>query len=740
MSRMLALTRAARAAAALTLCAGLAGAQGPRGADSLSPAAVTESLSVLRSLQTQVAATPTDAPAWYRLGMIAWALSDRARATPPLSGLDWTLLGHMADTSLRIAAQLAPQSSLYHLMVGRYLLSSGVSITRFASGGFFDDALIAARQDSNPILHAETAVEAGRVAWRRYDAVENRRIETSPGGAVRSIVQAAQTSSDADAASQPLTLKAVRDALELNSMPLPPDVSGQKDYDRAEALFHEAFDAAPDQPRPFRQYAMLLAARDRWTELSSLARARLERTPWDGWAWMTYGLAAHRLRDSRTAAAAFDSAMNRLSKADRTRLDRLERILRHSDTTVIAKGSASQQAATRRLYWLFADPLWSREGNESRIEFLARVTYAELRWTVEEMGVSGVDSDRGDIYVRYGPPNLIASFGGDVSQNIATVSTVWVYNSGLMFTFEGAPTFATARIPLDDQRYVDEVREAQPVRWDNLASFKIDSMAVQIARFRAGATAGDSVDLYVAADPAYARVKGSSTLGFNPRADFWLLAGGTIGVFQDSVTLTNGDKRAWTRRIGPGNYVYRLESSTDGGTVAARAVAPVVAGSDPIGGFSPHGFGLSDLLLATRADQRNPGPLRRWTDLRVAPVAGPVAAKSQITLVWETYELTPVAGAAQYHVAVIMQKERSTAGRLMAKVISGVSSAVGVERTDDRVAMRFDRNVPHSGAVADAITIGLDETPPGAYRVTLEVTDQSTGRTASRTSTFVIAK
>jgi hypothetical protein len=87
---------------------------------------------------------------------------------------------------------------------------------------------------------------------------------------------------------------------------------------------------------------------------------------------------------------------------------------------------------------------------------------------------------------------------------------------------------------------------------------------------------------------------------------------------------------------------------------------------------------------------------------------------------------------------VILQRERSAAGRIAARIVGGVAGAVGIDRTDDRIAVRFDRAVPHAAAVADHVTIDLGETPRGTYRLTLEVTDTVTGRVASRTATLVI--
>jgi GWxTD domain-containing protein len=733
---MLCVRRAVLACATLAGGSVTADAQGPVGADTLSPRAVAESLAVLRRLDSVIAKAPNDAQAWFQRGMIGWALADRARAEPPVRGLDWTLLGRMADTSLRIAAQIDSRNAQYRVMVGRYLLMSGVSITRFAAGGFFEDALTVARADTNGDARALAAIEVGRVHWRRYDSRENRRIETSPGAAIRSVSRAAVVSgSEETGMTATQSLKGIEDALALTTQALPFDLAGGPDYERAEALFREAYDASPGNRRAFQQLAMLLAARSRWTELASLSRAQVTRAPWDGWAWMTLGLATHRAGDSRGAASAYDSAMVYLTRAERARLDRVERVLRNSDTTITSRGDAAQQMATRRLYWMFADPLWSRDGNESRVEFFARVTYAELRWTVEEMGVRGADSDRGDIHVRYGPPDIVASFGAGSGEDAGEVSIVWLYRSGLIFTFTGAPTFATARIPIEDDFYVGEVRDAQPVRWDNLARMTIDSLPVQPLRFRAGI---DSVDVFVAVTPDVERIRSSMSLRSALRADYWLLTGGSVAIHHDTARLTQPTTPSWTRRVAPGTYVYRVEASAEGATIAARATAAIVADDDATTGFAVRGFGISDVMLAASAELRGSSPARRWTDYRIAPSAGMVAPGGNVTFVWENYDFTPRGTSSEYRIAIAIQRERSAAGRVAARVVSRISGAVGVDRTDDRVTVRFDRTVPHAATVADFVTLELGDTPAGRYRATLEITDLVSGRTASRTTTFVI--
>jgi GWxTD domain-containing protein len=670
--------------------------------------------------------------------MISWALAERTRADPPVDGLDWALLERQAEASLRRAVQLDPGNTQYRLSAGRYLLLSPVPLARLAAEALFDTALTTARAASNAVLRAEAAVEVGRAHWRRYDALANRRLELTPGTAIRSIWAATRGfASSSGTVTGPLPLKALRRSLETNTSALTAEWTGGAELHEAEALFREATDADPASVRAFRQLAIALADQERWHDLELIALSRSSALPQDPWGWMALGLAMQRQSNTPAAATSFESALRRFEPQERERLDHIERILRHADTGAVSKGTDASQLATRRLYWLFADPLWSREGNESRIEFLARVAYAELRWSVDELGVRGVDTDRGDVFVRYGPPNFVGSFVSDPAPSAGSITTVWAYDSGLMFAFTGAPLTALAQFPASDQAYVAEVEELQPVRWDNLTAFHIDSMPTQIARFRA---TRDSVDVVIAAEPATVRIKASAQSENTPRADVWLLAGGTTTVFRDSTLLTDPRARVWTRRVKTGNYVYRIEASTDRGQVAGRATAPVVTAPDVLHGFPTTGQGISDVLLARRADPLRNALVRRWIDLDVEPVTTWIPHNGSLTLVWENYDFGVREGTSVYRVGIIIERERQAAGRLVAKVVSGITGTVGVERTDDRVAMRFERTMPHALAIADYVTIALEDTPAGNYRLTLEIADQVTGRTHTRSTNFTIQR
>jgi GWxTD domain-containing protein len=722
--------------ASLLIFAGVtrAAAQGPAGADALSPAAVTDSQKVLETLGARVRSNSNDAAAWYRQGMIAWALADRARAANPPRELDAQRLGRMADTSLRLAAQIERANPLYATMAGRFLLASGVALTRIGSVDFFQSAVEAARKGKDPNMLAETAVDYGRVFWRRYDAMAYRYHETVPGGGIRSIGEVMNppcTVSITDPC-PPRPIKAVRETLLSQAAPM--EVDGA-DLVRAEALFREAYAAAPTNPRAARSLAMVYAERADWRGLEQFARGQVGAIPWDAWGWLSLGLATHRLGDTKTASAAFDSAMVLLDGGDRTRLDKLDRVLPPGDSSKAVRGSDAERAAYRRLYWAMAEPLWSRNGNQSRTEYLARVTYAELRWTVDELRLRGADTDRGDIFVRYGPPEIKATFSPrESTTDQSQMSTIWVYGTDLAFAFVGQPSFASMRTPPGDISLVHAITQTNPVRFDNVRIPTIDSMPTLIARFRGGR---DSVDVLVAADIPVAKIRESQSVAGPVLGDVWFMNGSAVVTWHDSLTLKADGVRSWRRRVAQGAYLFRVQAMADAAGTAARSTGVIDAGALTADPFVMHGAAISDVLLTTSAAPRG-SAAARWQDLDIVPMAGSVPHGGAIAFVWENYEFGARGGNAQYAVVATIEHQRSLLGRIGANVIGSLVGVARINRSNDRVAITFDRTMPHAAAFVDYLTVRLDDTPAGSYLLTLQVTDKVSGKVSTRTRTFTI--
>lgn len=609
-----------------------------------------------------------------------------------------------------------------------------------------------------PHYIADSLLDPGRLHWLRYDLYAYRWTDVIQHGdcrlALDAITQAARADS-ADARALRAVAANTPAALARCARPVGSAAGfpGETDYLYAERFYRATFDSVPGSPQAFRRLATLLAERNRWRELQSAARTHLRNAADDAWGWLTLGLALYRQgTDSRGVESAFDSAFAHLAPDEIRRLNHLERVLRPTDSLRIASLDASTHTAIQQLYWTSADPLWSRTGNEPHVEFLARVVFAELRWSVEEMGVRGAETDRGDVYIRYGPPDAVIASRGDCpppSVGDAWVVTSWVYymrpsvrqvsdtpqdrGPPFSFLFCGMPMFATAAVPPGLQQIFGEILASDPVRWDNIRAISVDTMPVQAARFRASA---DSIDIVIATLPPFAAIRRASTVASPVQTDVWILAGGTTSIAHDSATLSQPGVKSVRHRVAAGNYAYRAEASADGSQYAGRATAAFGAGPDSANAFPTRGFGMSDVLIATSASA--PRTVRRWSDIPLEPLAGAVTASANLTLVWESYDVGATNGSARYDVTIALERARSGVGRVAARIVSNVGGAVGINRADNRISMQYERTVAHAPVLVDNIALSLAGTPPGQYRLSVSIIDRTTKQVATRTTILTV--
>jgi GWxTD domain-containing protein len=435
----------------------------------------------------------------------------------------------------------------------------------------------------------------------------------------------------------------------------------------------------------------------------------------------------------------FDSALTAMTEAERSRIDRITRIRPPTaDTTILSRGTPAEREAMRRVYWLLANPLWSQSVNLPRVEYFARAAFADLRWTVDEANVRGADTDRGNVYIRYGPPNTIGVMHPAMrdmadTPNGGELTTVWVYKAGLMFVFRGALSFATAETAPDDRRLVTEIFNSSPVRWDNVTIPAFDSIPTQIARFRATA---DSVDVYAATAPNVSAIRAPVSGAPPVVARAWWVAPNSSVAFRDSTTMSSGGVAAWSHRLRRGGYVLRTEATAEQAERAGRTTLVVDAGSNP-SAFPATGFGISDLLVAAGAAGSGRAG-ERWKDLSITSMAEAVKSNASIALVWENYDFGVRDGTAQYDVVVTLTRARSTGARVGAAVVGALASVARIDRRDDRVTITINRTAPHAPAFADVVNVSLQETPPGEYDLVLRITDRISGKIATSNRRFVI--
>jgi GWxTD domain-containing protein len=691
----------------------------------------TDSLALLRGLDAAVRANPGDHAAWFQRGLLAWSVARAQRRITDIESDSVPSLLRVADSSLQHAVRLRETEPRYLIELGRFRWSSTSSLTRRRAPGMFERALDLARKQRDTAMIAEALAALGVVAWRRYEGIADRHIYSA-------------IFSDPDAEGLIDDERAIAYFIEnASKIKASKNWSGQREYESAWKLFAQALQADPANRRARAGQYMMLVDRQRWEEARHEAVLRLRAAPCDALSWLTRGLASHRLREEDEATLAFDSALVCMPPNERERLDALGRVLSPKDGREHARMPTAERALTERLYWLMSDPLWLTKANEHRLEYLSRVTTAELRWTVEEFDLRGADTDRGDLLVRYGPPPAVISFPPDpeFTQELR-VRLLWWYSDGVAFIFRMIPGYGIANIHSDYARYVRDLRDTIPVSWANLGVEQtIDTIPLQAVRFRGVA---DSSDVLVIADiPANSLLRGLDLARVALQVGLNIFTWAAERVARDSireiVDVARAEPvstRAWRKRLPPGIYLYRVEALQPDAVRGARATnrLEIVAGQ---------GFGMSDVLAARMIEPKPGSSGVRWSEFRVLPMTGVLRRGEPLALLWETYALASDSGANRYRVSVtIEQRDRpGVLARLGAAIVGGVRAAVGrASRGDGRVTLSYERDVPAGPVALDYLTLDASGLEPGAYSVTVDVEDLVAKRRIARSSDLRIVE
>lgn len=717
-----------------------------------------DSLVTLARLDTLVARPDAPAATWHARGLLAWQLSQGKRAVGTRVDREQLRLNQAADSSLVQAVTMEPTSVRFLVDFATYR-SQGSPVVRAGATRYIRRAFDAARAQGDSLAVAQMADALGVLAFKDYQTMFGRRMSLSngPGASLLDILgqqtgarsswagyrrggeqgaiiaERNRANSDRMMGSTSSAENSVRELIESRSVLVggnpPPGVAA---YDDALEYFETATRAASTLPLPWRHRMAALADRQRWEELHVAARERLAIAPWDPDAWLALGLAQHR-SDQPGAMASFDSAFAQMTATTRARLDRVERIMRPKAVKALDALSPAERAQTMQFAWTAADPLWSVPGNEVRAEYLARVAFAELRYTDEEKGTHGVDTFPGDLHVRYGFPKVTANWScagsmaeADTPDSANQTCLFWWYAPRLQFLVHYMPIFNRFRAGFDDVAINEEVQSEAPATWAGAPGIPaIDSIPLRVARFRPD---GAQPSVFVSGVVPLQKMRVQGVRTPPPLARIWMFADGAVAVARDSTRSGDNGRAAWKLRAPTGDLYARAEAMVEGGGAArGTTFAPSVSTSNALA--------LSDILVAASVAD-GAAPARRWHELAILPAPDTLPRARGIALAWEVYNLSARDGAQHYSVRLVLEKaSKSVAGRIVAQI----GGLVGVQHGNDRVTLTFERDAAARDVTVEHVALSLREAPAGRYKLSVEITDIASGAKTSRSTPLLIA-
>lgn len=603
---------------------------------------------------------------------------------------------------------------------------------------------VAAQPVVRPTGEAQRLDSLGALQWVEYERLAHRArswaerdvsLVTTPRGSPKIFDPELLALSEERFSTLPRHRQAM--ALRRNSAPYDPPL-GRSAYLAAMQHFRDAQRIDSTNSIITRHVFRALAAENEWPALLAEAQRAVRRRNDDTDAWLAQALALHRQERYTLASAAFDSALKRMPDTRRAPFQSVTRLLvpnqyangqRLPDSLQYVALPAAEQARISQRYWERNDPRPSTSVNEAKLEYLARLTYADIRWS-SDGGARGIDTDRGDIHVRFGPPEGI--YGSSRGQ-------IWTYRDGALFYFGHGPSYLANLIASSERRLVeDSILISQPSGWTEMPLVRNTwPMLMRVARFRAST---DSADAVVTAAVPVRSLVGDAQLGGQLPIDVHLDVHtpdvGITGAEQRRVTVERTQlpvsfNGTWVRRLGMGSSLVRIDAEQP--DVGRGAVSSADVAVDSLAGF-----GVSDILFGTMTPDASSASPLRWSEVAIAPTIGLFQESQPMGVVWETYDLTPKDGAVAYTVTLSLERtfKKSLAGfsariaRNLVNVVTQTGSATG------QIDVSFNESRPASPVVTNALTVDLAGSITGPYRLRIEVKDLNSGRVTRRTADF----
>jgi GWxTD domain-containing protein len=649
-----------------------------------------------------------------------------------------------AERALMEALRLSPSEPRYLLELARLRLKQNMKVD---ASRLFGRALKEAERRGDPEILAEVHFNLGYIKELWYRALEHRRLTPFLRGPPQDEVVTGVYGFTGGQGAARYGNEYMEDA---------PPIERSGQLAKEEMIEHYRAALRYDSKHVGASIRLMgqLLDEGRLSEYLSLGRKLRAAHPGRPMPYLYLGLGLHVAGKEEEAAEAFEEGLRRLPDRERSQIESLAEIMRREQAEEYLDLGEAERAEFNERYWQLVDPLFLTEANERRLEHLSRVAYADLRFAAPEVGLRGWETDQGIIYVRYGPPKSIASFGASSYMfgnpyAVGRRSIIWSYGAdGPVFIFRQMPGYLNARFAGDYKFIADNYRYIQPATYTNIPSIpELLELPVQVSRFRGEVPDEIAVEID-AALPLEDMAEGVDLKQGELETGIFLLnrEGETV-VRRVKTEMLNyaesaelNEYRSWQLVLPPGGPLVLAVEARDEVTWRAAASRDTFT-AEP---FPEDSLSVSDILVADFVKPLVEDPRRR-SDYEVWPNAAlEYKSGEPVHIYYEIYGLQPDAeGFALYDVALQVRVKRLTRGGGVAALLGLLADAWGFSIVgDDRLELRYSREVKLDGRdrVTEYLSLDPQEVPAGEYEIRLRIWDDVGEQMARRRRSFEVTK
>ena len=174
-------------------------------------------------------------------------------------------------------------------------------------------------------------------------------------------------------------------------------------YPQAVTHLTTAIRSDPLQRDPYDLLMAVYAAAEEHEALYRWAKTMKSFRPEDAYSDLYLAYGAYQLGKIEEAEALFNTGIDRLPAEDQHVFTDVSRIMNREQVKLAQK----KETEGPQYYWASKDPLNLTPFNERELEHYARLIYADLLFGEPKLDMRGWDSERGEMYVRFGNPPLM---------------------------------------------------------------------------------------------------------------------------------------------------------------------------------------------------------------------------------------------------------------------------------------------------------------------------------------------
>ncbi len=526
---------------------------------------------------------------------------------------------------------------------------------------------------------------------------------------------------------------------------------------KAKYHFRQAVTGDPQFKLPYYHLAFIYYELAQYDSLAFFLEEALLRHPAENNFYLFRGLAYHKKNMFLTAQKSFEKALELMTDEESAALESLIPVLSPQASATYAAMDAAAKRDYRQSFWKQRDPLLLTEFNERLLEHYTRVAYVNMRFGDIEAGKNGWDTDQGQTYLRFGTPLLKyrtrpSADGGFQDASISnprpwlnSSKEYWEYGD-FKFTFEDEFVrrefkFKRSFQPEQDSKLsFERMIETRPEIYDDDLGRTRLKIRYHITQFR-GKDGLTRIELFYGLTPnqitlfqydAIIRVKVRQ--GFLLFDKNWhelsrdvRLSNRTLANVLDSQGKPVKLDRLSTE-APPGRYNMAFEILDEDSRNFSSVKDSLV-----VRDFRAGELVLSDVLLASsiRPDSAQ-GVYTFPGNISVTPsLTASFAVDSLIFTYFEVYNLALDAqGASRFDIETTIVPDTKQGG--LAAFAASISSIFGSSRsTAGQVSVT---NEYFGNATAEPLynAFQMNEAAPGAYRLTIKVTDRNNNAVAEQ--------